>query len=156
MNDFNPPINNNDFTTERWKLLKICEMNARKTFQCPDMLKMAQNIIIDPLPDGTDWEIWLEMMTYGMVHNPALYSYLFLIRGCGTTLTENPQWALTHDRRLWVYNFSPKIGNGMWPSEDMFRSSMDDMIRECGTDDLSEAMYTAWQEMEKKKEREKK
>lgn len=154
MNYFNPSINNNDFSIARWKLLKTCEMNARKTFQCPEMLKMAQNIIIDPLPDESDWNIWLEMMTYGMVHNPALYSYLFLIRGCGTVLKENPQWSQTHDQRLWIYNFIPKIEVNMWPSREMFESSMKDMFQECGTEDIFEAMKSAHEIVNRRKEKE--
>ena len=49
------------FDTERWKLLKICEMNARRAC-IPGIQKMAGEIFVDPWPQS-DSDIWLSMFT---------------------------------------------------------------------------------------------
>lgn len=48
-----------NFDTERWKLLKICEMNARRSC-IPGIQKMAGEIFVDPWPQS-DSDIWLSM-----------------------------------------------------------------------------------------------
>lgn len=135
------------FSEARWAMLKRCEMNARQNTQCPEMLKMAQNIIIDPWPQS-DWDTWLMILSGAMTHDQDLYSYLFLVRGCGTTVKENPDYGLS--RNGWPYIFIPHIGPQTWPTENMFTEMMSDMFSECDQQLLYQIMIDTWDYMKQR------
>ena len=59
-----------DFDTERWRLLKTCEMNARRSC-IPGIQKMAGEIFVDPWPqsdsDICSWFAVVELI-YRRIH----------------------------------------------------------------------------------------
>lgn len=129
-----------NFDTERWKLLKICEMNARRSC-IPGIQKMAGEIFVDPWPQS-DSDIWLSMFTEAKAVNMNLCSYLFLIRGCGTYLQGNSSYGLTGSG--WPYLFKPCVSSDTWPSKNVFQEIMNDMFRQFSAQQIYRVMKNTW------------
>lgn len=130
-----------NFEKARWVLIKNCEMCAKRTLN-PELQKMAQNVIIDPWPDQKDWKEWIELLSKAMQVDLGLYSYLFLVRGCGTNLVENIQYGLTGQG--WPYIFKPTISPELWPSKELFNETMKDLFTKYGNQALYKILVETW------------
>ena len=130
-----------DFEKARWILIKNCEMCAKRTLN-PELQKMAKNVIIDPWPDQKDWKEWIELLSKAMQVDLGLYSYLFLVRGCGTNLVENIQYGLTGQG--WPYIFKPTISPELWPSKELFNETMKDLFTKYGNQALYKILVETW------------
>lgn len=130
-----------DFDKARWILIKNCEMCAKRTLN-PELQKMAQNVIIDPYSQQRDWKEWLELLSKAMQMDVGLYSYLFLIRGCGTNLVENTRYGLTGQG--WPYTFKPTISPDLWPTMELFNETMKDLFTKYGNQALYKILVETW------------
>ena len=124
-------------------------MNARRTLS-PTIQKMASDIIVDPY-GASDWQCWTELLDKARKRNVNLFQDLFMIRGCGTTLTENQKYGIC--RIGWPYNFNPVIGHATWPDTNTFQWYMqrfwerwgDDLIK---AEDLIYSVISEFEEQE--------
>ena len=137
-----------DFDKARWLLIKNCEMNAKRSLD-PELQKMAQNVIIDPWAEQKDWREWLAVLSRAMQIDIGLYSYLFLVRGCGTNLVENTQYGLTG--KGWSYTFKPTISPDLWLSKEVFNDVMSDLFNKYGNQTIYEILVGTWKSMKELK-----
>lgn len=124
---------------ENFVIIKRVEMNARRTLS-PTFQKMATEIIVDPY-GASDWQCWTELLDKARKRNVNLFQDLFMIRGCGTTLTENQKYGICQIG--WPYNFNPVIGHVTWPDTNTFQWYMQGFWERWG-DEMYSLLVGLW------------
>lgn len=123
----------------KFVMVRACEMNARRTLS-PTLQKMASDIIVDPY-GASDWKCWTELLDLARKRNREMFEDLFLLRGCGTMITENHEYGVC--RFGWPYNFSPVIGYATWPDTNTFQWYMQEFWERWG-DEMYSLLVGLW------------